>query len=75
MIINLLEWALKVVIASFILMLLAILLWFVFNAVMSVFHGPQLGFYDIALLAFIAAVAVNGWGGISFIRARAVPRP
>jgi len=42
MIYGLLEWSLKVVVASFFLLLLSLLLWFVFNAVMRVFHGPEL---------------------------------
>jgi hypothetical protein len=73
MILNLLEWALRVVVASFMLLLLSILLFFVFNWVMDVTHGPQLSFFNVALLAFIASVSVGTWG-ISFLRARAVTR-
>ncbi len=69
MFISLLEWALHVIVASFVLLLLSLLLWFVFNAVMTLFHGPQLSFINVAFLAFLAAIAVGGWG-ISFLRAR-----
>lgn len=69
MIISLLEWALKVVIASFVLLLLSLLLWFVFDAVMRLFHGPELSFVNIAFLAFLAAIAVGNWG-FTFLHAR-----
>lgn len=62
MFLSLLEWALRVIIASFVLLLLSLLLWFVFDAVMRLFHGPELGFVNIAFLAFLAAVAVGSWG-------------
>lgn len=62
MIISLLEWALKVIIASFVLLLLSLLLWFVWGAVMRLFHGPELSFVNIAFLAFLAAIAVGNWG-------------
>ena len=71
MVISLLEWALKVVVAAFVLLLLSLLLWFVFDALMRLFHGPELSFMDIALLAFLAAIAVGGWG-FSFLRERTV---
>jgi hypothetical protein len=69
MVMSLLEWALKVVVASFVLLLLSLLLWFVFNAVMQLFHGPELSFINIAFLAFLAAVAVGNWG-FSFLRTK-----
>jgi tryptophan-rich sensory protein len=69
MVLSLLEWALKCVIATFFLLLLSLLLWFVWNTVMSVMHGPELGFINIAFLAFLAAIAVGSWG-FSFLPAR-----
>lgn len=69
MIISLLEWALKVIIASFVLLLLSLLLWFVFDAVMRLFHGPELSFVNIAFLAFLAAIAVGNWG-FTFLQGR-----
>jgi hypothetical protein len=74
MVFNLLEWALRVIVASFVLLILSLLLWFVFNAVMTLFHGPELSFINIAFLAFLAAVAVGNWG-FSFWRTRAVTTP
>jgi len=74
MIINLLEWALKVVVAAFVLLLLSLLLWFVFDAVMRLFKGPELDFFSVALLAFVAAVAIGNWG-ISFLHTRTAPTP
>lgn len=74
MIVSLLEWALKVVVASFVLLLLSLLLWFVFDVVMRLCHGPELSFVNIAFLAFIAAVAVGNWG-FSFLRTRAATNP
>lgn len=62
MVVNLLEWSLKVVVASFFLLLLSLLLWFVFDAVMRLFHGPELSFVNVAFLAFLAAIAVGNWG-------------
>jgi hypothetical protein len=59
-----------VVIASFFLLLLSLLLWFVWNTVMSVMHGPELSYINIAFLAFLAAIAVGSWG-FSFLPARA----
>ena len=69
MVLGLLEWALKVVIASFVLLLLSLLLWFVFDAVMRLFHGPELSFVNIAFLAFLAAIAVGNWG-FTFLQGR-----
>jgi hypothetical protein len=74
MFISLLEWALKVVVASFVLLILSLLLWFVFDAVMRLFHGPELSFVNIAFLAFLAAIAVGNWG-FSFLRTRAATTP
>ncbi len=74
MVISLLDWAFRVVVAAFILLLLSLLLWFVFNAFMKVFHGPELSFFDIALLAFLAAIAAGNWG-FTFLQARAVTKP
>jgi hypothetical protein len=74
MVMNLLEWSLKVVIASFFLLLLSLLLWFVWNTVMKVFHGPELSFIDVAFLAFLAAIAVGSWG-FSFLQTRVVTTP
>jgi hypothetical protein len=48
MVLGLLEWALKVIVASFVLLLLSLLLWFVFDTVMHLFHGPELSFVNIA---------------------------
>lgn len=62
MFLSLFEWALRVIIASFVLLLLSLLLWFLFNAVMRLFGGPQLSFVNIAFLAFLAAIAVSNWG-------------
>lgn len=56
-----LEWSLRVVVASFILLLWSLLLWFVFDALMRLFHGPILSFEAIAVLAFLAAIAVGNW--------------
>ena len=56
---SLLEWALRVVIATFVLLLLSILLWFVWDALMGVFHGPQVGFIDVAVIA--AIISVGTW--------------
>ena len=60
MLFGLLEWALRVVIATFVLLLLAILLWFIFDALMSVFHGPHVDYVSIAVIA--AIVSVGNWG-------------
>ncbi len=57
---GLLEWALRVVLATFVLLLLAILLWFVFDALMGVFHGPQISYGEVAVVA--AIVSVGNWG-------------
>jgi hypothetical protein len=57
---SLLEWALRVVIATFVLLLLAILLWFVWDALMGVFHGPSLSYVDVAVIA--AIISVGNWG-------------
>ena len=56
------DWSLKVIIASFVLLLWSLLLWFVFDTVMRLFHGPELSFVNIAFLAFLAAIAVGNWG-------------
>ncbi len=74
MMINLLEWALRVVAAAFALLLLSLLLWFVFDVLMRLFHGPELDYSSIALLAFLAAIAVDGWG-VSFLARREVNTP
>ncbi len=66
---SLLEWALRVVVAAFALLLLSLLLWFVFDAVMRLFRGPELDYSSIALLVFLAAIAVGGWG-VSFLSHR-----
>ncbi len=71
MVLGILEWAFKVVVASFVLLLLSLLLWFVFDAVMRLFRGPELSFVNIAFLAFLAAIAVGNWG-FSFLRAHPV---
>jgi len=65
---GLLNWALRVVLATFILLLLAILLWFVWNALMGVFHGPSLSFSEVAVIA--AIVSVGNWG-FSLLRGHA----
>ena len=69
MVLGLLEWALKVIIASFVLLLLSLLVWFVVDAVMRLFHGPELSFVNIAFLAFLAAIAVGNWG-FTFLHTR-----
>ncbi len=74
MVLGLLEWALKVVLASFVLLLLSLLLWFIWGAVMRLFNGPELSFVNIAFLAFLAAIAVGNWG-VSFLRTRAATTP
>jgi hypothetical protein len=74
MLFSLLEWALRVIVASFVLLLLSLLLWFIWGAVMTLFHGPELSFVNIALLAFLAAIAVGNWG-FTFLRARAATTP
>ena len=71
MLMTVLEWAVKVVIAAFILLLLSLLLWFIWGVVMRLFHGPELDFFNIALLAFLAAIAAGSWG-ITFLRERTV---
>ncbi len=63
---SLLEWALRVVVAAFALLLLSLLLWFVFDALMRLFHGPELDYSSITLLVFLAAIAVGSWG-VSFL--------
>ena len=68
MMFGLLEWALRVVIATFILLLLSILLWFVWNALMGVFHGPVLSYSEVAVIA--AIVSVGNWG-FTLLRGRA----
>ncbi len=70
--IGLLEWALRVVLATFILLLLSILLWFVWNALMGVFHGPTLSYTDVAIIA--AIVSVGNWG-FSLLSRRATTTP
>lgn len=55
------DWGLRVVIASFFLLIWALLLWFVFDALMRLFHGPVLDYATIAVLAFLAAIAVGSW--------------
>lgn len=55
------EWALRVVVASFILLLWSLLLWFIWDTLMRLFHGPILSFETIAVLAFLAAIAVGNW--------------
>jgi hypothetical protein len=72
MLFNLLEWALKVVVATFFLLLLSLLLWFVWNALMNLFHGPELGFESVALFAFVGAVAVGSWS-FSLLHSRTTP--
>ncbi len=59
---GLLEGALRVVLVTFVLLLIAILLWFLFNALMRVFNGPTLGYGEIAIVVAIVSVAVGNWG-------------
>ncbi len=68
MFMSLLEWALHVVLATFVLLLLAILLWFVWNVIIGLFHGPQVSFIDVAVVA--AIVSVGNWG-FSLLQRRA----
>jgi hypothetical protein len=75
MMFHLFDWAARTVVAAFVLLLLSLLLWFIWNVFMRLFHGTELGFFDIALLAFLAAIAVGSWG-VSFLpqpRARTTP--
>ena len=58
---GLLQWALNVVLATIFLLLFAIVLWFLWNAVMGVFHGPHLDYGIVAILVAIVAVGVDNY--------------
>ncbi len=60
--------ALRAVIATFVLLLVSILLWFVWNVVIGLFHGPTLSFIDVAVVA--AIVSVGNWN-FSLLQRRA----
>jgi len=57
---GLLEWSLRIMLATAILLLLAWLLWFLFDGLMSILRGPQISYLDTAFLA--AIVSVGSWG-------------
>ncbi len=58
---GLLEWALYVALKTFVLLIIAILFWLVFNVVMRVFGGPQLTYVEAAVITAIVSV-----GGFTF---------
>ncbi len=58
---GLLSWAFRVAVSAFFLLLLAILLWFVWNAVMRVFNGPELSYAYVAVIVAIVSVGAGGW--------------
>jgi hypothetical protein len=53
-------WALRVVIATLVLLLVSLLLTFVWDVVMTLFHGPRLDFTTVAVIA--AIISVGNWG-------------
>ena len=59
---GLLYWAFHVVIATAILLLLSWLLWVVFNWLMGIAHGPELTYFEVAVIVAIVAIAVGNWG-------------
>ncbi len=70
MFMGLLEWALRVVVAAFILLLLSLLLWFIWGALMRVFSGPQLPFVEVAIIAAVVSVSIGSWG-VTLLRKQA----
>ena len=59
---GLLEWALYVALKTFVLLIIAILSWLLFNVVMRVFGGPELTYVEAAVIVAIVAIAVGNWG-------------
>ncbi len=58
---GLLEWALYVALKTFVLLIIAILFWLLFNVVMRVFGGPELTYVEAAVITAIVSVSVGGF--------------
>ncbi len=56
---DLFDWALWVIIATFVILLFAWLIDAVFNAIMAVFHGPQLPYFEMALIVAIISIGAR----------------
>lgn len=64
----LLHWAFNVVVATFVLLLLSILLWFVFNKIETLLSWPTLSYFQVALIAAVVAISAGGWTLFTFRR-------
>jgi predicted membrane metal-binding protein len=67
-----LQRAFNVAIVTFGVLLLAVLVWLVWNLLVGLLHGPQLSFAEVALI--MAIISVGAWDVVVFQR-RAAPAP
>ena len=59
MLLALLEWALWVIIAAIVVLLFSWLADAVWNAVLAIFRGPQLSYFEMALIVAIVSVGTR----------------
>jgi hypothetical protein len=55
------EYAARVALLSFFLLVFAIILWFIFNAIAGLLNLPQMSYGKVAIVVAIVSVAAGSW--------------